>query len=222
MGTVILVRHGEADGNSTHRLIGWADVALTPTGREQARRLADRLASAPIDRIVSSDLRRATETARPLVEATGVGLDTDPRLREIDNGDWTDLAPQEISLKWAEMWRAYTDGEDVHRPNGERWVEVRERVIEAVAGLLAQDGLTVVFTHGGPLLLSAYWASGTTVEGNIFKGPLAPALNASVCTIVDGPRILGYNDVGHLSAVASLDIPYAPVRGADGLDDEAG
>ena len=222
MGTVILVRHGEADGNSTHRLIGWADVALTSTGREQAERLAGRLANAPIDRIVSSDLRRATETARPLVEATGLELDTDRRLREIDNGDWTDLSPEEISAGWSDMWRAYTDGEDVHRPNGERWVEVRERVVEAVAELLAHDGLTVAFTHGGPLLLSAYWATGTTIGGNIFKGPLAPALNASVCTIVDGPRILGYNDVGHLSAVAALDIPYAPVRATDGLDDEAG
>lgn len=211
MGTVILARHGEAEGNSTHRLIGWADVALTSIGHEQARRLADRLAGAPIDRIVSSDLRRATQTAAPLVAATGLELETDARLREIDNGDWTDLAPEQISAGWSDMWQSYVDGVDVDRPNGERWADVRERVIEAVAGLLAQDGLTVVFTHGGPLLLSAYWASGTSLQGNIFKGPLAPSLNASVCTLVEGPRVLGYNDVGHLTAVADLDIPYAPV-----------
>ena len=211
MGTLILVRHGEAEGNSTHRLIGWADVPLTDTGHRQAIRVAERLRSAPVARIVSSDLRRTTETAAPLVEATGVTLELEPRLREIDNGDWTDLSPDEISARWTDLWESYVAGTDVDRPNGERWADVGHRVIEAVSELLSRDGITVVFTHGGPLLLSTYWAAGTSVRGNIFRGPLAPALNASVSTIVDGPRVLGYNDVGHLTAVADLDIPYAPV-----------
>lgn len=212
MGTLIIVRHGEAEGNSSHRLIGWADVGLTERGRAQSERVADRLRGAPVQRIVSSDLRRATETAAPLVEVTGLALEREPRLREIDNGDWTDLSPDEISSRWSDMWASYVDGVDVDRPNGERWADVGERVIEAISELLAGDGLTIVFTHGGPLLLSAYWATGRAVRGNIFRGPIAPALNASICTLVEGPRMLGYNDIGHLTAVANVDVPYAPVR----------
>ena len=212
MGSVVLVRHGEAEGNRHHRLIGWSDVGLTDTGRHQARLVAERLARAPIARIVSSDLRRTIETAAPLVQALGMEPALDARFREIDNGDWTGLTPEEVSNGWSEMWQRYLDGHDVDRPGGERWSDVRTRVVDGLEELLASQGVTVVFSHGGPLVIAAAWASGVEVAGNVFKGPLASADNASLCTIVDGPRLLGYNDVGHLQPMATVDIPYASVE----------
>ncbi len=212
MGTVIMVRHGEAEGNSHHRLIGWSEVGLTEEGHLQARLVADRLAHAPIERIVSSDLRRTVETATPLAEALGMEPDLDPRFREIDNGDWTGLTPEEVFDGWTELWQRYLDGHDVDRPGGERWSDVRARVISGLEELLSNDGVTVVFSHGGPLVIAAAWASGVKVTGNVFKGPLASAENASLCTIVPGPRLLGYNDIGHLRPMATVDIPYAAVE----------
>lgn len=212
MGSVILVRHGEAEGNRHHRLIGWSDVGLTEAGHDQARLVADRLAHAPVERIVTSDLRRTVETAAPLAQALEMEPHLDARFREIHNGDWTGLTPEEVSTGWSDMWRSYLDGHDVDRPGGERWADVRARVVEALVELLASDGITVVFSHGGPLVIAAAWASGIHVTGNVFKGPLASADNASLCTIVDGPRLLGYNDVGHLQPIATVDIPYAAVE----------
>ena len=89
---------------------------------------------------------------------------------------------------------------------------MRSRVIGALQEHLDSDGVTVVFCHGGPLVIAAAWASGIQVTGNVFKGPIASAENASLCTIVPGPRLLGYNDVGHLRPIATADIPYAPVE----------
>lgn len=212
MGSVILVRHGEAEGNRHHRLIGWSEVGLTDAGHRQAQLVADRLSRAPITRIVSSDLRRTVETAAPLAKVLAMEPALDPRFREIHNGDWTGLTPDEVSDGWTEMWQRYLDGHDVDRPGGERWADVRARVIDGLEDLLAADGVTVVFSHGGPLVIAAAWASGIDVTGNVFKGPLASAENASLCTIVDGPRLLGYNDVGHLQPIASVDIPYAAVE----------
>lgn len=210
MGSVILVRHGEAEGNRHHRLIGWSEVGLTDVGHQQARQVADRLSRAPVQRIVSSDLRRTVETAAPLAAALGMQPELDPRFREIHNGDWTGLTPDEVNDGWPDIWQRYVDGHDVDRPGGERWSDVRARVVDGLEELLASDGVTVVFSHGGPLVIAAAWASGTVVNGNVFKGPLASAENGSLCTIVDGPRLLGYNDVGHLHAIATVDIPYAP------------
>jgi probable phosphoglycerate mutase len=215
MGSIVLVRHGEAEGNQHHRLIGWSDVGLTPLGHHQAELVAARLSEANVDRIVTSDLRRTMETARPLAEAIGLEPLPDPRLREIDNGEWTGLTPAEVADGWPDIWHSYVAGTDVDRPGGERWADVRGRVVEALQEHLSGDGLTVVFSHGGPLVIAASWASGVTVTGNVFRGPLAAAENASMCTIVAGPRLLAYNDVGHLMPVPIADVPYAPVSEDD-------
>lgn len=214
--TVILIRHGEAEGNGAHRLIGWSDVALTGAGEAQAEAVAERLAASPIDRLVASDLRRTMQTAAPLAERTGMEIVTDPRVREINNGAWTGLLPQEVDEGWPELWGAYTSGVDVDRPDGERWADVRSRVIEAVSGYLDDGGTTVIFSHGGPLVISAAWASGIDLRGNVFRGRFAAAENASMCTIVDGPRLLGYNDIGHLRALPHVDVPFDRVPESPG------
>lgn len=221
MGSVVLIRHGEAEGNRHHRLIGWSEVSLTSIGHSQAQLVADRLSRAPIDRIVSSDLRRTVETAGPLASVLGLEPTLDPRFREINNGDWTGLTPTEVSQGWPDIWQAYVDGHDVDRPGGERWADVRSRVVGALEEHLAADGTTAVFSHGGPLVIAAAWASGLDVHGNVFKGPIASAENASLCTIVPGPRLLGYNDVGHLRPIASDDTPYAPIVGDPSPDSPA-
>jgi probable phosphoglycerate mutase len=212
MGSVVMVRHGEAEGNRHHRLIGWSEVGLTEAGHLQARLVADRLVRAPVRRVVSSDLRRTVETAAPLASALGIEPVLDPRFREIHNGEWTGLTPDEVSNGWPDIWQSYVDGHDVDRPGGERWSDVRARVVGGLEELLASDGVTVVFSHGGPLVIAAAWASGIVLNGNVFKGPLASAENASLCTIVAGPRLLGYNDVGHLQPIAAVDVPYAAVE----------
>jgi probable phosphoglycerate mutase len=207
---LIVVRHGQAEGNTAHRFIGWSDVPLDDTGVAQAETVAERLAAVGVERIVSSDIRRARQTAEPLARRTGIEIEFDDRVREISNGAWTGMLPAEIAARWPEMWDDYINGEDVDRPDGERWAEVRTRMTAALAELAEVDAVTAVFTHGGPTIISAEWALGISLPGNIFRGPLAAPPNTSITTIDDG-RLLSYADAGHLGRIEKFTFAYEPV-----------
>lgn len=217
MPIALVVRHGRASGNTLHRFIGQSDVALDDDGRAQARMLARRLSHAGVTRIVSSDLSRCIDTVAPLGDATGLEMELEPRLREVANGDWTGLLPEEIAERWPDLWHRYRTGEDVERPGGERWADVRIRVravLEQVRDEAAGDDVIVLATHGGPTVLAVEWALGMTLPGNVFRGPIGSAANCGVATIdLAGPRLVGYNDVGHLErTLTDVEIPYAAVK----------
>ena len=77
-----LVRHGHCEGAGT--LLGQSDVPLTAEGVAQADALAAELSG--VERVISSDLRRAVQTAEPIAKRAGVAVELDPRLREISYG----------------------------------------------------------------------------------------------------------------------------------------
>src|SRR3954470_1166546 len=88
--TVLLVRHGLTDANSSGVLAGWTPgVHLSDKGREQAQQLAERLAGVPVAGIVSSPLERCQETAAALAaERADTTVQIDERLGECRYGDW--------------------------------------------------------------------------------------------------------------------------------------
>jgi len=200
--TILLLRHAEAEGNAERRFIGQQDVALSALGRKQVEALTRRLRLMPVTRIVSSDLERCVDTVRGLAEELGLEIKIDRRWREIANGQWGGLVGDEIAQRWPEAWQRYRRGEDVARPDGERWADVRVRVVAAFEELtdgLADHEVVVVSTHGGPGALLAMWATG--LSGTAFGGPFGPLANASITTLgLPGPRLLGINDVGHMPA----------------------
>ena len=203
-----VIRHGQAEGNTSHRFIGWSDVSLDEVGHSQAEAVAQRLAGAGIQRIISSDIRRAAQTAEPLAKLLGIEVELDERFREIGNGEWTGLLPEDIAARWPDMWDRYVNGSDVDRPGGERWMDVRLRVRAGLADVSADERTTAIFTHGGPVMLSAEWALGLELPGNIFRGVLAAPANSSITTMEAG-KLVSYADAGHLGTVSRLDIPYS-------------
>jgi broad specificity phosphatase PhoE len=83
--TVHLLRHGEVH-NPTGILYGrLPGYHLSELGQRMARRVADAVGDRDIVRVVASPLERAQETARPLAEARGVEVGTDPRVIESTN-----------------------------------------------------------------------------------------------------------------------------------------
>jgi probable phosphoglycerate mutase len=206
----LVVRHGQAEGNADHRFIGQTDVPLDALGRHQAEALAKRLAPLPIKRILSSDLIRARDTIAPAAELLGLPVQTDLRLREIANGDWTGLLPSEIEAGWPDMWKAYVEGDDVLRPGGENWKKVRLRVVDCVRELAGTEELVAISTHGGPALCLVNWSLGLAPDGNIFKGRLGAVENVALNVIdLEGPRLLAYNDLGHIpEGLPRLRLPF--------------
>ncbi|MCS7251522.1 MAG: histidine phosphatase family protein [Anaerolineae bacterium] len=81
-----LIRHGRTTWNAQGRIQGWADVPLDEVGREQVRRLAERLREFPPDRILCSPLWRAYETAQILAAVWVVPVEVDERLKERGHG----------------------------------------------------------------------------------------------------------------------------------------
>ncbi|WP_426566336.1 histidine phosphatase family protein [Angustibacter sp. McL0619] len=152
---VLLLRHGQTSWNAAGRFQGQTDIDLDDVGRRQADRAAKHLARLSPSAIVSSDLRRAQDTAAALAQRTGLDVATDQRLREVYAGSWQGLVASEIDAATPELRRAWRSGEDV-RPggDGETRVELGQRVAEAVrehVGRVQPGQLLVVVTHGGSI-----------------------------------------------------------------------
>lgn len=211
MATLVVIRHGEAEGNQDHRFIGHSQVALNQVGRGQAQAIASRLAETKVTRIVASDLVRCLQTVSPLAEALDLEVEPDPRLREVDNGAWTGLLPEEIAGRWPRLWSDYVQGADVQRPDGESWADVALRVLPVAGNLLSGEGVVVVGTHSGPALIMARWATGSAGDGNVFQGRLGALHNGSITVIGQGPRLISFNDVGHLAGLPDERMPFVPV-----------
>ena len=79
---ILLARHGTAAA-PRGVAIGWTDVELTEAGRRQAEALAERLAASALERVYSSDLRRALETASIVADRQGLPVHATPELREL-------------------------------------------------------------------------------------------------------------------------------------------
>ena len=86
MGTWLLVRHGQSIANAEGWLAGHRDVPLTDRGRSDAVSVRDQLAGVVVDRVVTSDLTRAIDTAAPVCAERAIVPARDRRLRERDVG----------------------------------------------------------------------------------------------------------------------------------------
>jgi broad specificity phosphatase PhoE len=147
---LLLVRHGETLPNRQGLVLGRTDVALSDRGREQARRLA---AILPVpDRVVSSPLRRASETAA----AFGRAVEIDERWIELDYGELEGRTPASIPpATWA-AWRADAS----FTPTGGESLEVLAKRVSVACGELAQDAAVstvVVVTHVSPVKAALAW-----------------------------------------------------------------
>ncbi|HVL82928.1 MAG TPA: histidine phosphatase family protein [Pseudonocardia sp.] len=151
---LVLLRHGQTDFNQAGRMQGHLDSELTPDGAAQAAQVAKEVARFAPARLVSSDLRRALDTASLVGEACGLPVEVDPRLRETHLGDWQGRSVDEIELTWPgaiAVWRADPSWAP---PGGESRIEVVARSLPVVSELdAACDGAgeatAVLVAHGG-------------------------------------------------------------------------
>jgi broad specificity phosphatase PhoE len=158
--TILLARHGETDWNREGRWQGHADQPLNDLGREQSRVLAGRLAPEPPDGLYSSDFARARETAEIIGTALGLPVRLEPRLREVDVGEWSGLTMDEVRRLYPDAVRRRGEGETGWE-SGESYEAMGLRVLEALDAIASAHPAEriLVVTHGGPM--RAVWlASG--------------------------------------------------------------
>lgn len=168
-GTVLVfIRHGETDWNREARWQGQADVPLNPSGREQAKRMAEELSRRMrVDVIYSSDLSRAHDTALALAGATGAPVHLDPRLREVDQGEWQGKRVLDIREQYADLFaRRLADPWLVAPPGGESAAQVAERMKAALHQIVARHPgqVIAIVSHGFVLAVARVLAAGEPVE----------------------------------------------------------
>ena len=151
--TLVLWRHGRTSSNAEHRFQGQLDVGLDDVGRRQVAASAAQLALLRPTAVVSSDLVRAADTARALLERTGLPLVLDADLREVHVGEWQGLLGAEVAARWPDELAAWRGSRDVRPPGGERRSEAAARTTAAVErhAALVDDGTLVVTGHGAAL-----------------------------------------------------------------------
>ena len=157
---LLLARHAETDWNRVGRWQGHADPPLNDDGRRQATALAHALADDGIAAIYTSDLQRASETARIVGERLRVPVVEEEALREIDVGSWSGLTRDEVRERFPDGFARWLGGEIGH--DGETREELTVRVVAAVERIAAaHDGKTVlVVTHGGAIRALRRYAHG--------------------------------------------------------------
>nr|WP_327537146.1 glucosyl-3-phosphoglycerate phosphatase [uncultured Mycolicibacterium sp.] len=155
---LVLLRHGQTEYNAANRMQGQLDTDLSELGRAQAVAAAEVLAKRQPLLIVSSDLRRAFDTAVALGERTGVPVDVDSRLRETHLGDWQGLTHLEVDAAAPGARLAWRDDARWAPHGGESRVDVAERSVPLVAelvdsqaewGIEEADRPVVLVAHGG-------------------------------------------------------------------------
>jgi broad specificity phosphatase PhoE len=148
-----LVRHGETVGNSSTRLYGSTDLALSDVGRAQMDCVRRAVEGVVFDRVFTSPLRRSREGAaivhpRPQPPATVVDAFT-----EIDFGAWEGLTADEIAARFPDQhdrWRLGAADQDWGFPGGESRSGFRARVAAAAgAHLDSEGGRSLLVLHKG-------------------------------------------------------------------------
>lgn len=154
MTTVLLTRHGETRWNEQGRVQGWAPVGLTAAGRAQARAAASALADRGVTELVTSDLRRARETADVLADTLDVPVRESDAWRERNWGALQGLPAESLLDRFPWLDLCVNDDAATARPDGgESWRDVQGRVLDAFESLAGTGGTVAVVTHFAPILL---------------------------------------------------------------------
>jgi broad specificity phosphatase PhoE len=166
--SITLVRHGESTWNELGLIQGQNDLSqLSDVGREQARAVARTLESLGCDRLISSDLARARETAEIIGSQLDLSLTTDPLLRERCFGVLEGQPQEMLDSRRSGIVDGVIVDPDARPEGGESFRDVVTRVgvfVKATRDDMAGDRLLVV-THGGTIRALRAYVEALPLEG---------------------------------------------------------
>ena len=185
--TLLFVRHGRTAANAAGRLLGRADPPLDDVGRAQAVALRELIG--PVDRVVSSPLRRARDTAAALDRP----VELDERFIELDYGELDGLPLAEVP---SSIWDTWRSDPGFAPPGGESLSALGRGFGRRVRTWLPTDGPVeiVVVTHVSPIKAALGWALGVGDEV-AWRAHVSPGSVTRVAVTGGGPVLHGFNEV---------------------------
>ncbi len=213
MTTLLLVRHGETDGNSNNLAQGHYDAPLNETGGAQAKLLGERLKNWHFDAVYSSDSSRALQTAEPLLKhRPDLEITMSSDIREKNYGDCENYPWQQLRDEYPDTFAQILNpdvGSDVRFPGGETDREHMARVAKFNLNVIEkhdEDATILVFSHGGSIKSAAAHMCRLRLED---KWRLKTD-NTGISSIIseptwrdDGWQIESWNDTYHLNGFNS-------------------
>lgn len=139
------IRHGETVWNVENKICGATDIELTDRGHEQAIETGKKILEEGIkaDKILSSPLVRASETARHISEITGIPMEIEPRLKEQNFGIW-ESTPRD----GADSHEAKKDMASRFR-TGESMLQLAQRIYNLLDDIKNGDEVVILVAHNG-------------------------------------------------------------------------
>ena len=198
---VYLIRHGATELSAEDRFAGAVDVLLSNDGREQARRLGERLAPQPIVAVYSSPMKRTIATAELVAQPHTLKVETIDAIREIAHGRWEGKTRSEVEQEWSEEYVRWEHDPYTFAPvGGESGLQVTARALPALMQLVEThaDSQFVVVSHKATirlLLCSLLAFDPRRYRDRLDQSPAA--LNVLDFQDLDHARLTLFNDVSH-------------------------
>ena len=201
---VLLIRHGQSQGNAEGRFGGHTDTPLSPLGRQEAEATAQALASEPFNAIYCSDLPRAIETATPLAKLAGIKLKTAEAFRERSVGVMEGLTFEEAAAQHPEQYAALLHRDFEHvLLGGESYRQTLDRASRKLDEVIEENkgGRIAIFTHTGTICILVLHLMGA-LDAPELKPVWIASRNCGISRFDlrdDGfVRVLAINDTRHL------------------------
>jgi broad specificity phosphatase PhoE len=164
---LMLVRHGETKWNRENRIVGHTEIGLNSTGHRQVALLARALSKEKVERIYSSPLRRAVETANAIAKQHGLDVVTDDALKEVDAGELDGITIEEVVRRYGNFWEEWAKGAGTLRmPGGETMGELQQRSWSAITRVVTDhpEGKVIIVSHTLTILSILTTALGMPLE----------------------------------------------------------
>jgi len=206
-----MVRHGATILSAEDRFAGVTDVELSEEGREQARRLAERLSQEKIGAVYASPLGRTVETARILAAPHNLEVQTRDGFREISHGHWEGMKRREVEEKFPNEIAEWERDPYTFAPaGGESGLAVTARALPALIDLVREHpGETIlVVSHKATirlLLSSLLGFDPRRYRDNLDQKPAA--LNIVDFRDPIRARLTLFNDTSHYDKTPIPEIP---------------
>lgn len=201
---ILLVRHGQSQGNAERRFGGHSPTPLSELGRRQAEATARALASEGVTAIYSSDLLRAVQTAEPLARATGLEINRASAFRERSVGLLEGLTFEEAAERYPDEYAALLRRDFEHvLAGGESYRQLLDRASAELdrAAEHHRGGTIAAFSHTGTICILVLHLMGALDAPNL-KPVWVSSANCGVTRfeIQHGglTRLLRANDTRHL------------------------
>jgi len=207
MTRVLLIRHGQSEGNAGRRFGGHTATPLSALGRKQAEATARALSLESITAIYSSDLLRAVETAAPLARLLNLEITETDAFRERSVGQLEGLTFEEAAEKFSAEYSALLRRDFEHvLSGGESYRQLLDRAAAALDRAIAENagGTIAVFSHTGTIGILVLHLVGALDAENLRPVWIETA-NCGIARIQiradNFVRINALNDTRHLAAV---------------------